>query len=293
MNGINWSFVAGGLTSLLAAFAVGWFAGRSSVGTEPQIVSPTPVVASYARSGGETATPDPASAEIAKPKTADDLEAQSAYAEVLADAIQNPSGVLRALSWSSNPTETVNSIIDQMSDDELIAAVSSLSDFAKRDIKKAPDMRAYARRLSAIALGGFSSEVQAEPAPPGAEMIEVEFATKVNDGHAPEDAGRLFGEGQDRIYAVVPNSDIPKGQVLVRWSRVDQPQLMLFEKYGINRANDHSYVWFEPDDGFSQGEYRVDFYSSGGEMDHLGTGSYVVDPNVPIAQNPAPESSGS
>jgi hypothetical protein len=112
----------------------------------------------------------------------------------------------------------------------------------------------------------------------GAGEVDIEFSTSVGENHSAPDAQERVGPNNEKLYAVFPNDELPDGPILLKWSRTDQPELLLFEKYAVNRRREHSYVWFKPQEGFPPGEYQVDFYSADGELDHLGAGSYSVDP---------------
>lgn len=269
MSDRRWSF-AGACAALLAAFALGWWGGRTSVA--PAIVAERegPSAADTAAATRLAAATAAAPLDGEAPEAMDD---GSEFARLVAAVIEDRSLAQAALRWGGDPTVAIANIVNQMSDRELIAAVSSISDFAGRDIKKAPDMRRYATRLSEIALGGITGEPSIGPG-----EIEIEFSTSLEQGNSAPDAQSRFGTEDGKIYAVFPNEDVPSGPVLVKWSRTDQPELLLFEQYSINRQRERSYVWFKPQEGFPPGEYQVDFYGSGGELDHLGAGTYSVDP---------------
>lgn len=267
----RWSVIAGVCVALAMAFAVGFYSGRASL--PAQVVAPAVqangALAAVAPTGASAGAPD-AQADAVPRAAAATLELSSLPAWVT-DAIESRSVPEIARLWGGDPKAAIATIIGQLSDEQLVAAVSSLSDFAGRDIARRKDKRGYVARLSEIALDGIATE-----ATPGSGLMAVEFTTKVDEAHSATNAREVFGAEDEKIYAVFENLEVPQGQVLVKWTRTDNPELMLLEKYPINRRNDHSYVWFEPSEGFPPGDYQVDFYSSRGDMDHLGTGSYQV-----------------
>jgi hypothetical protein len=64
-----------------------------------------------------------------------------------------------------------------------------------------------------------------------------------------------------KIYASFDTFAYPETEVLVKWYRADEPELLLFNKYPIDPIKDHNFVWLQKSQGWDSGRYTVEIYS--------------------------------
>jgi hypothetical protein len=174
--------------------------------------------------------------------------------------------------WRGQFEPAVDFVIDQMSDKELITAITGVTNLSEAEVSSMRDLREFASRLSSVAFKGVFSEP--EPRPP--EVDAISFSTEVTAENAAEQAGENFEAGDGRIYAVFPSDRLHRDEVLAKWYRSDRPELLMLETHKIDPQDGLSYVWFEPDSGWEPGEYGVEFYTTDSSVEPIATGQYTI-----------------
>jgi hypothetical protein len=198
------------------------------------------------------------------------------------NGLKNPESAARvrslaqqALDWGADPQRVVGSVVDQMGDDELIALVTSLTDYSREELESSGDMRAFVQRLAEVAMDG--SVVPAEEPEPG--VARVDFAVDVLDDNSADVPLSRFSTEEERIYATFPSGEIDESRVVAKWTRIGDGEVLLLGRYDINARDDWSYVWLgSPSGGWVPGEYRVDFYTADDRLDLLASGRHVITP---------------
>lgn len=174
--------------------------------------------------------------------------------------------------FGGDPSEIVGVIIGSMTEEELISSLTSFTDISPEKIKDASEPHAYANRLVELAM----EDLIRQPAPEAGEVEQVHFSER----SASEEERQLeltSFTGNDRILARFPMKDYEGSEVFVKWTRVDDPEIMLFNHYPIKPDAAFNYVWLEPKDGWEPGDYQVNFYTADEKMTPLATGRYVID----------------
>ncbi len=180
--------------------------------------------------------------------------------------------LVRALSdWGGNPQAVVEGVIDSMSDDQISALLTSLTSLDHEALDDAYDVRAYANRMAELALGDLSGE----PALRDPGLAPVYFSEAPDPQRAVDEDSSEF-ENPDRLHAILPMEDYEGDQVFVKWTRVSDQEVMLFDRYPIRTNSDYNWVYLEPREGWPAGEYSVDFYSSDERMHPLAGGDFLV-----------------
>ncbi len=167
--------------------------------------------------------------------------------------------------------ELIGGFIAGLSELELIDSVSSTALFSEAELEEISDVRGFAERLASIALSGVVTPPTAIP--PRAMLVE--FSTSVEPDNTPTAPGEVFGS--DRIYAVFPTDQYGSDSVLVKWQRLDQPELLVFDRYPIGAIDRDSYVWLSQPEGWSEGAYEVTIYAAEESLDPIAVGSYEVE----------------
>ena len=176
--------------------------------------------------------------------------------------------------WSGDPAEIVDVVIDAMSDRELRSVITSLTGLTESDVEDVHDLRAFARRASSVAMDNivrFDEDAATESLPP------IDFS------HDPSNMIEFTTDrfvGDERIFAVFQSDSYSQDEVFVKWYRSDKPQILLYDRYPIQRETDQNYVWLENKEGWPKGEYTVEFYTADGAMARVAEGQYTVDPTL-------------
>ena len=190
-----------------------------------------------------------------------------------------PSEAARSLAdYPGDTAEVLGAAIDTLRDDEIIAALSTITDAHPEDLRDIRDPRALAQRMSEIAMEDLISA----PSERSGDLPRIYFSEDELRGDPDrEGAGtsREFG-GKGPILATFSNADYREDRVFLKWSRVDDPGIVLFRPYPVDRGPRYSAVWLEPRDELPPGRYRVAFYSSDEALDPVASGLYSVVPSA-------------
>ncbi|MDP6980096.1 MAG: hypothetical protein QF570_16075 [Myxococcota bacterium] len=266
------------VATLVIGFALGLITGR--------FTAPTPDATSTAPGVARTDTGKPAEKEDDGPgigmiaglakqagefiESSDEGQGLAAVGDILSHA-----SVTDILDWSRNPEEVSGRIINEMSDDELVSTITSITKVSPEQIGEYSDLRDYANRLSHIAMSGMITDDISD------EFVDVhltvEFATDASSSRGAEDPSSVFPEKTRKIYAVIENPGDIGGNVMVHWYQVDQPRKLLLDQYRISPKDNYSYVWLKaPNRRWQEGQYRVEFFSADEFLAPLASGTYRV-----------------
>ncbi len=177
--------------------------------------------------------------------------------------------------FNGDPTEVIGVVVDAMTRKELIASVSSFTDISPEKFKNSADPKALAQRLAQLAIEGLL-HVGPETAQ-AAGVIFTDGLVPPVDGEVPAGVRKISGDGP--VLASFPMGSYENDEVFVKWTRVDDPKIMLFNHYPIRPEEDFNYVWLSPKEGWEPGEYQVNFYSADDTLTPLAEGRYVIDSN--------------
>ena len=163
--------------------------------------------------------------------------------------------------------------IDHLSTDELENIIRSYTKLAPHDYPPGVDVRDFAKRLGEL----YYRSPQDEEVD-SAEVSEfVEFDSQVATNNMVKEPQESFSNDTQRIYASFDTSNYDKNSVMVKWSRVDSPEVLIYDKYAINTSTNHNYIWLERPDGWDSGDYILTVFSLEGNLPPLATGQYRVE----------------
>ncbi len=174
--------------------------------------------------------------------------------------------------WETAGSAVIAGLIAGMSDFELVDTVTGTSLFSAEELDEISDLRGFAERLATIALSG----VVTPPADFPAQAEHVEFSRTVGVDNTPGLASEVFYSDAGRIYAVFPTDRYDRDTVLVKWQRMDRPQLLVFDRYDISAEDTYSYVWLNQPGGWSEGSYEVTMYAADESLEPIAAGAYDV-----------------
>ncbi len=179
------------------------------------------------------------------------------------------------LDWGRAPEDVSRRIINEMSDDELISTITSLTKLTAEDLEGYSDLRDYANRLAHVGLSGVITPELSEGF--GHSEREVNFSTGASLSSGARDPRFEFEKSTRKIYAVIPNDESTDDRVMVHWYRIDRPEIMLFDQFQVNPADNFSFVWLKsPPGGWGAGQYRVEFFSPDEFLTPIASGTYNV-----------------
>jgi len=265
---IRWDgYLGAGLVVLfLVGVGIGWWSGARST---PDIGAPESQL-----EGQASALAKSAPSTVGKPPLAPEA-ANRALLEALAasDDSRSQAGLLRLMArFSPNPEAMVGMIIDAMSEKELAIAIASFSSISPKKIQEASNPREFTHRLAELAMQDL---MIVQPDGQGAPQNVLFWEETASDEPVAQGFQTLAGEG--RIRATFPMGSYQEDEVFVKWVRLDDPKIMLFNHYPIRAEADTNYVWLEPGDGWEKGEYQVNFYTADESLSPLSGGRYFVD----------------
>ncbi len=200
----------------------------------------------------------------------------SAWMMTLALAAQNQSleGVIEELkSQQIAPRDFVHGAIEQVGEDEIRRVLSMMTQFSQDDLDDVRNIRAFASRLSDIALEG-TLEPQNERGPHETDVFFSDASPRQDPDPVPIER---FPSTQGRIYAIFETSEYPQSKVLLKWFRTDEANILLLRRYNVIPGDEYGWVWLDRAGRWRRGTYRVDVYTGDEAMTRLGSGTYVIE----------------
>ena len=260
----------GSIASSFIILLIGVWMGRL---TAP--IPPSSSLLSVAENAGPGKNALLADTDIPDPRF--DQGAQHAAAHGLEALESDPRAELaqKLVMWRGDPAKVLKVVVDSMSDREQRIALTSLTNFSEEQLDGVRDMGRFTRRVAEVAVDSLYDRAAFDLEPVG----DVQFSRAVDADSAPERAQERFSS-DGRIYAVFPMDAYRENEVFVKWYRIDEPEILLFDQYAIRRDAEFSYVWLEQENGWAEGEYAVEFYSADEALKKIASGRYSVVPRV-------------
>ena len=200
----------------------------------------------------------------------------SSWMLTLALAARNQSleGVIDELqSQQIAPRDFVHGAIEQVGEDEIRRVLSMMTQFSEDDLADVDDIRAFAKRLSDIALEGTLEPEQ--PRDPGETDVFFSDASPRQDAN-PVPIER-FPISQGRIYAIFDTADYHASKVMLKWFRTDEANILLLRRYNVIPGDAYGWVWLDRTGRWKPGTYRVDVFTGDEAMVRVGSGTYVIE----------------
>ena len=176
-----------------------------------------------------------------------------------------------------DPTEfdTARNVVDHLSDAELEEIIRSYTRLAPHDYPEQVEIHDFAKRLGELYYRD-PAEMGESPLDSPENAIPIDFDSQINRSNMVKEPQESFATFTRRIYASFDTSNYKKNSVMVKWSRVDSPEVMIYDKYRLNSAMDYNYIWLEQPDGWQQGDYQVEIFSLEDNLSLLARGGYHV-----------------
>jgi hypothetical protein len=195
--------------------------------------------------------------------------------------------------WMSSPGEeevddreaSIADAVDRQTEEPGLgedALASLLYDFARitpEDIPPTLSIEEFAAQVAAIATKEIWTAKETVSSPEDLTVTDIRFGTSPRPSEPTESPRTRFSTYDTRIFAVFDTSTYAHSSVLLKWCRIDQPELLILQKYEIEPHAASNYVWYKKKEGWPNGQYRVEVYSLGESFRMMSSGQYEVSQN--------------
>jgi hypothetical protein len=144
------------------------------------------------------------------------------------------------------------------------------------DIPPTLSIQEFAAHVAAIATTDIVTPGGGGSLPKDPTVTGIRFGTSPRQSESTESPSTRFSTYDARIYAVFDTSAYEHSGVLLKWYRIDQPELFILHKYEIDPHAAYNYVWCKGKEGWPPGKYRVEVYSLGQSFGIMASGQYEV-----------------
>ncbi len=181
----------------------------------------------------------------------------------------------RAYSLLPNP-EMIRAAVEQLHDDELLDLVQTYTGLIPQDLPEDVPVVDFAERLGEIYYSD-SFERAGNQLDDPILASHVEFDIHCDEDNRTVEARQGFAADNRRIYASFESSGYNEKNVMVKWSRVDSPEVLVYDKYPVNTGKGHNYVWLERPNDWESGYYQVEIFSLADNLSLMARGDYEVE----------------
>jgi hypothetical protein len=216
----------------------------------------------------------------------------------LAPARTTPSWILNqehdsletANPWTSSPAEEeVNDLEASIADavyrhieelgleeDALSSLLYEFTQISREDIPPTLSIQEFAAHVAEIAAKDIWTVGARLSLPEDPTVTDIRFGTSPRQSGSTESPSTRFSTYDARIYAVFDTRTYEHSGVLLKWYRIDRPELFILQKYEIDPHAAYNYVWYKRKEGWPTGQYRVEVYSLGQSFRMISSGQYEI-----------------
>jgi len=165
----------------------------------------------------------------------------------------------------------LHNLIEDLHPEQLNSYLSKY--FDKDDLEKINGHEIFAQRLLDL-YSGESTEIESSQ-----NRVDAEIAIGINENYPQQPTNHLsITSREGKIYAHLKLHQSPSllSEVFVKWERIADNKLLLFEKKPINPLSNTNWVSLIPQDGWQDGEYHVSFYTFDSEMQTIAGMTYFL-----------------
>jgi hypothetical protein len=195
-----------------------------------------------------------------------------------------------AYPWISSPAEEeVNDVEASIADavyrrieapglrgDTLASLLYDFTGITPEDIPPTLSIQEFTAHVAAIATKDIWTVRERGSMPEDLTVTDIRFGTSPRPSESTESPRTWFSPYDTRIFAVFDTRAYPYPSVLLKWCRIDQPELFILQKYEIDPHAAYNYVWYKKKEGWPTGQYRVEVYSLGASFRMISSGQYEV-----------------
>jgi hypothetical protein len=163
--------------------------------------------------------------------------------------------------------------------DALASLLFDLTGLSPEDIPLTLSIQEFTAQVAAIATKDVWTLRKEASLPENLTVTDIRFGTSPRPSESTESPRTRFSPYDTRIFAVFDTRAYPYPSVLVKWCRIDQPELLVLQKYDIEPWAATNYVWYNKKEAWPSGQYRVEVYSLGESFTMMSSGQYEVSQN--------------
>jgi len=254
--------------TLFVGGGMGWWLGRISASPEARAMAAVLGKLGPAVAGQGAPATDP------QESAGQSLVESRAVALELALRVRTLEDLLEEFkrNGQGDPKQMLRRAISDLSGNELEFVLQTAVSLGSDEMNEINDLPGFANRLIDIASSGL-----VEPEEDAGGRSPVYF-TRTPERNNPAGVGRdVFKSSEHRVYAVFPRNGYNGPKVMVKWSRTDQPDILVFSRYSITPDQEFSWVWLEKNEGWDVGRYQVDIFSGDEAMTPIARGGFTVE----------------
>lgn len=168
---------------------------------------------------------------------------------------------------------TVNNLrtaVENMHPNQLNSYLSKY--FERDDLDNISDREAFAKRLIDL----YTGEEESSQEQPIFGKGEIAVGTTE---HYPAERVNIFSiQKNARLYAHLKLDDSASllSEVFIKWERISDNKLLLFEKKMFDATRHENWVSIIPQGGWRDGEYQVSFYHFNAQMTQIASYTYYL-----------------
>jgi|GEM_PF-3372909 len=163
--------------------------------------------------------------------------------------------------------------------DALASLIYEFTQITPEDIPPTLSIQDFAAHVAAIATKDILTAGGRDSLPEDPTVTDIRFGTSPRQPDSAESPTTRFSNYDTRIFAVFDTSTYAHPSVLLKWYRIDEPELFILRKYEIDPHAACNYVWYKRNEGWPTGQYRVEVYSLGASVRMISSGQYEVSEN--------------
>ena len=156
--------------------------------------------------------------------------------------------------------------------DNVVYSLAQMTDFSVAELQSMSDVQAFSERFINMATAGLLTAEQND----SGDVLPVNFSAQPADAGDYMSYATEFGSDIGRIFANFSTVNYAAPTVIAKWYRSDVPEVYSFRRYPVDALQAENYVWFQPDGGWSPGEYGLDIISADEDLRVLASGRFVV-----------------
>ena len=163
-----------------------------------------------------------------------------------------------------------------LGEDALSSLLYEFTQITPEDIPPTLSIQEFTAHVAAIATKDTLTVGGRGSLPEDPTVTDIRFGTSPRQSESTESPRTRFSTYDTRIYAVFDTRSYEHSGVLLKWYRIDQPELFILQKYEIDPHAAYNYVWYKRKEGWPTGQYRVEVYSLGQSFRMISSGQYEV-----------------
>lgn len=164
------------------------------------------------------------------------------------------------------PANNLRTAVENMHPDQLNSYLSKY--FERDDLEAIGDREAFAQRLIDLYTGEEEQPV----------FAKGEIAVGTTERYPTEKVDFFSIQKNDRLYAHLKLDDSADliSEVFIKWERIADNKLLLFEKKLFDATLYENWVSIIPQGGWRDGEYQVSFYHFNAQMTQIASYTYYL-----------------